>query len=70
MFIFADLVRRVEKAKTGVTGEHLLAALHRQKTFDVIGGTVRFSSRGTVSVPMQINEIKDGKASPLTVVNP
>jgi len=70
VFIFADLVGRVEKEKAGVTGEHLLAALHRQKTFDVIGGQVKFSSRGTVTVPMQINEIKDGKAVPLTVVNP
>jgi branched-chain amino acid transport system substrate-binding protein len=70
VFIFADLVQRLEAQKTGVNGEHLLAALHKQKTFEVIGGAVKFSTQGTVSVPMQINEIKDGKAAPLTVVNP
>ena len=70
VFIFADLVQRLEANKTSVTGKHLLAALHRQKTFEVIGGKVKFSSRGTVTVPMQINQIKDGKAAPLTVVNP
>lgn len=70
VFIYADLIQRLEAQKISVTGEHLLAALHQQKTFDVIGGPVKFSTRGTVSVPLQINVISDSKASPLTVVNP
>jgi ABC-type branched-subunit amino acid transport system substrate-binding protein len=70
VFIYADLLQRLEAQKISVTGEHLLTALHQQKTFDVIGGVVKFSERGTVTVPLQINVISDSKATPLTVVNP
>jgi branched-chain amino acid transport system substrate-binding protein len=70
VFIFADLVQHLEAQKISVTGKHLLAELHRLKSFDVIGGPVKFSREGTVSVPLQINVIKDDKAVPLTVVNP
>ena len=70
VFIYADLIKHLESKKVSVNGEHLLSALHQLKTFDVIGGPVKFSPQGTVTVPLQINVISESKASPLTVVNP
>lgn len=70
VFILADLVKRVEKKKERVTGPHLHDALERNPTFDVLGGKLTFSERGTVTTPIQVDVIKNEKPNLVTVVKP
>jgi len=70
VFIYAELIDRLEKQSRDVTGENLLDTLHSGLGFDIIGGEMTFNDDGTVTIPIAINMIEDGKAIPQTVVNP
>jgi hypothetical protein len=58
--MFGLLAQQLIKKGQPVTGENLLKQRVETKTFDLVGGKVSFAENGTVTMPMQINEI-DGK---------
>lgn len=58
--VFALLAQQLTKKGQPVTGENLLKQRGETKTFDLVGGKVTLADNGTVTMPMQINEI-DGK---------
>lgn len=60
VLVYALLAASLEKKGKPVTGENLLAERKEMKKFTVVGGAIEFLDNGTVSAPMQINEI-DGK---------
>ena len=53
--VFGDAER-----KKGQTGENLLKQRLRSASFDVAGGRMVFLPNGTVSMPLQLNEIDNG----------
>lgn len=57
VMVFAQLAGHLEKAGKPITGENLLAARKELGSFDVAGGKMVFLPDGTVSMPLQINEI-------------
>lgn len=59
--MFGLLAQQLVKKGQPVTGENLLKQRIETKSFDLVGGRVTFADNGTVTMPMQINEI-DGKA--------
>lgn len=59
--VFALLAQQLTKKGQPITGENLLRQRSETKTFDLVGGKVTLADNGTVTMPMQINEI-DGKA--------
>lgn len=61
--VFALLAQQLAKKGLPITGENLLKQRTEVKTFDLVGGKVTIADNGTVTMPMQINEIdgKDGK---------
>jgi len=58
--LFALLAHDLESKGLPVTGENLLKQRVETKTFDMVGGKITIDENGTVSMPMQINEI-DGQ---------
>jgi len=58
--LFGLLAQQLIKKGLPVTGENLLKQRLETKTFDMVGGQVVFAENGTVSMPIQINEI-DGR---------
>ncbi|MFL9924311.1 ABC transporter substrate-binding protein [Herbaspirillum lusitanum] len=58
--LFALLSQQLIKKGQPLTGENLLKQRVETKTFDLVGGKVTVAENGTVTMPMQINEI-DGK---------
>jgi ABC-type branched-subunit amino acid transport system substrate-binding protein len=59
--MFGLLAQQLIKKGQPVTGDNLLKQRIETKTFELVGGKVTFADNGTVTMPMQINEI-DGKA--------
>jgi len=59
--MFGLLAQQLIKKGQPVTGENLLKQRIETKSFELVGGRVTFADNGTVTMPMQINEI-DGKA--------
>lgn len=70
VLVYADLIHYLQENHQKVTGENLLAALHKIATFEVVGGKITFRENGTVQMPIAINQIKDGKPTVLKVVKP
>lgn len=66
--VFVLLAAELQKQGKPVTGENLLAQRNATASFDLVGAKVSFEANGTVAAPIQINEIADGAAKPLTVV--
>jgi branched-chain amino acid transport system substrate-binding protein len=58
--MFGLLAQQLIKKGLPVTGENLLKQRIESGSFDLVGGKVSFAANGTVTMPMQINEI-DGK---------
>ncbi|MBP0600590.1 ABC transporter substrate-binding protein [Herbaspirillum sp. LeCh32-8] len=58
--MFGLLAQQLIKKGQPITGDNLLKQRIETKTFDLVGGKVSFAENGTVTMPMQINEI-DGK---------
>lgn len=58
--LFALLGQQLHKKGLPITGENLLKQRIETKVFDLVGGKVTISENGTITMPMQINEI-DGK---------
>jgi len=59
---FAELAAALEKAGKPVTGENLLAQRKATPSFEFVGATVSFADNGTVSAPIQVNEITENGA--------
>jgi ABC-type branched-subunit amino acid transport system substrate-binding protein len=57
--LFALLAQDLEKHKQPITGENLLKARKSMKTFDMVGGKMVFNENGTVTMPIQVNEVED-----------
>ena len=58
--VFAKLAQALEKAGQPITGEGLLKMRKQMTSFDVVGGRMEFLPNGTVSMPLQLNEVDDG----------
>lgn len=59
ILIYADAVDYVNKHHETYNGSNILAAIHSIKTFHVVGTNITFRKNGTVSMPIEINEIKN-----------
>ncbi len=59
VLIYADAVAYINKHHETYNGSNILAAIHAIKTFHVVGTNVTFRKNGTVSMPIEINEIKN-----------
>jgi len=62
MRLFALLAEGLEKAGKPVTGETLREEMLRVRSFALVGGNGTFNDRGMLSMPIQINQIRDGRA--------
>lgn len=62
VMLFVKLAAALEKAGQPITGENLLKQRKATGSFDMVGGKMQFLPNGTVSMPLQINEIADGAA--------
>jgi ABC-type branched-subunit amino acid transport system substrate-binding protein len=60
VMVFVKLAQALEKAGLPITGENLLKQRKAAGTFDVAGGRMQFLPNGTVSMPLQVNEIDAG----------
>jgi branched-chain amino acid transport system substrate-binding protein len=58
------LAQALEKSGQPITGENLLRQRKSNGSFDLVGGKMEFLPNGSVSMPIQINEI-DGAAGKL-----
>ena len=58
--VFATLAQALEKDGKPITGENLLKKRLEMKAFDVAGGRMTFLADGTVSVPLQLNQVEGG----------
>jgi ABC-type branched-subunit amino acid transport system substrate-binding protein len=71
VMVFAKLAQSLEKAGQPITGEGLLKARRQLGSFDVVGGRMEFLPNGTVSMPLQLNEVDNGNAKIVkTVLTP
>lgn len=66
--LYGLLAAALEKDGTAITGEALLAKRKEMGSFALVGGTVSFQDNGTLLFPIQVKEIKSGKAEALTSV--
>ena len=48
--------------------ENLLAQRKATGTFDMVGGKMQFLPNGTVTMPLQLNEVADGSAKVVKAV--
>lgn len=62
MRLFGLLAQSLEKAGKPVDGETLREEMLRTRRFALVGGEGEFSEQGTMSMPIQINEVRDGRA--------
>jgi ABC-type branched-subunit amino acid transport system substrate-binding protein len=60
VWVTAKSMASLEKKGQPVTGETLRNEILAIKTFDAVGGKMEFQPDGTVSMPMQINELIKG----------
>ncbi|MGE5513409.1 MAG: ABC transporter substrate-binding protein [Bacteroidota bacterium] len=60
VMVFVKLAQELEKRGEPITGENLLKARKAIGTFDLVGGKMEFLPNGSVSMPIQINEIDGG----------
>lgn len=60
VLLYAQLIERLEKEGKPLTGENLKDAI-ASGTFDLVGGTARFSPNGTINMPTQLNRVENGK---------
>ena len=60
VMVFVKLAQALEKAGLPITGENLLKQRLRSGSFDVAGGRMVFQPNGTVSMPLQLNEVDNG----------
>ncbi|MCF8565752.1 ABC transporter substrate-binding protein [Alicyclobacillus tolerans] len=61
VLIYADAAKYLKDHNMAYSGQNILKAIHDIKTFDIVGGKVTFRADGTVSMPIQVNEIKGNK---------
>ncbi|HWX49020.1 MAG TPA: ABC transporter substrate-binding protein [Roseomonas sp.] len=61
MRLFGLLAQDLEKAGTAVTGETLREDLLKVRRFALVGGEGTIQDNGTMEMPMQINQIHDGR---------
>ena len=66
--LFGLLAHDLQKQGKPVTGDTLLEQRKQARSFDFVGGKVNFSDNGTITAPMQINEV-DGKGGRLVTVS-
>ena len=57
VMVFVQLAQKLEKAGKPITGENLLAERRASPNFDLVGGKMAFQPNGTVSMPVQIQEV-------------
>jgi ABC-type branched-subunit amino acid transport system substrate-binding protein len=57
VMVFVKLAQALEKAGQPITGENLLKQRKASGTFDLVGAKMEFLTNGSVSMPIQINEI-------------
>jgi branched-chain amino acid transport system substrate-binding protein len=62
VMVFVKLAQALEKSGQPITGENLLKQRKANGTFDLVGGKMEFLPNGSVSMPIQINEV-DGSGS-------
>ena len=62
VMVFVKLAQMLEKSGQPITGENLLKQRKANGTFDLVGGKMEFLPNGSVSMPIQINEV-DGSGS-------
>jgi len=60
VMVFVTLAQALEKSGTPITGENLLKQRRATASFDLVGGKMEFLANGSVSMPIQINEIDGG----------
>ena len=60
VYAFGELAAQLEKEGKPVTGENLLAQRRKSPNFEFVGATVKFAEDGTVSAPIQVNQIENG----------
>lgn len=60
VMVFVKLAQALEKSNQPITGENLLKQRKANGTFDLVGGKMEFLPNGSVSMPIQINEIDGG----------
>ena len=60
--LFGLLAAGLEKAGKPVNGENLRDEMLRVRTFALVGGNGTFNDKGSISMPIQINQVKGGKA--------
>lgn len=57
VMVFVKLAQQLEKSGQPITGENLLKQRKANGTFDLVGGKMEFLPNGSVSMPIQMNEI-------------
>ena len=57
VMVFVNLAQALEKSGQPITGENLLKQRKANGTFDLVGGKMEFLPNGSVSMPIQINEV-------------
>ncbi|MCU1614382.1 MAG: ABC-type branched-chain amino acid transport system, substrate-binding protein [Frankiales bacterium] len=60
MSIIGTAIASLEKKGDEVTGENVMKEIRAIGTFDVVGGSVTFQKDGTVSLPIDVRQLKDG----------
>jgi ABC-type branched-subunit amino acid transport system substrate-binding protein len=60
VMLFVTLSQALEKSSQPITGENLLKERRATGSFDLVGGRMEFLPNGSVSMPIQINEIDGG----------
>lgn len=68
VLLFGQLAHQLQQAGKPITGENLLAQRLKTKTFNLVGGKVTFTKKGTVVSPMQVNEIDGAGGKIVSVV--
>lgn len=59
--LFGLLTAELEKQGKEVNGDNLREVLLAQRSFDLVGGRGEFNEHGTLSMPIQLNRIENGK---------
>lgn len=60
VMVFVTLAQALEKSGEPITGENLLKQRRATASFDLVGGKMEFLADGSVSMPIQINQIDGG----------
>jgi branched-chain amino acid transport system substrate-binding protein len=63
--VFVRLAQALEKSGQPITGENLLKQRKVMGSFDLVGGKMDFLPNGSVSMPIQINEVDGSGAGKL-----